>query len=53
LNLQIFAGRTNVLEASTNLLTWATLATYPSTNGIQLFSETNNLSRRFYRLRLP
>jgi hypothetical protein len=51
LDIQIFAGNTNVLETSTDLVTWTNLTTFSSTNGILTVHETNNVSQRFYRLR--
>jgi hypothetical protein len=42
---------TNVLEGSTNLADWAPLQTYTGTNGIFTFQDTDNLPRRFYRIR--
>jgi len=47
----VFAGQTNLLEASTNLVTWATLSSYPSTNGNFFIYDTNSLPGRFYRIR--
>lgn len=52
LDLEVFDGRTNVLEASADLVTWTNLAMYSSTNGIIPFYQTKTLPRRFYRLRL-
>lgn len=49
--IQIFAGKTNLLETSSDLVTWTNLATFSSTNGILSVHETNNASQRFYRLR--
>jgi hypothetical protein len=51
LSFTVFAGQTNLLEASTNLVDWATLGSRPSTNGTFLFYETNRHPRRFYRIR--
>jgi hypothetical protein len=42
---------TNVLEGSINLTDWTPLQTYIGTNGTFTFQDTNNLPRRFYRLR--
>ena len=42
---------TNVLEGSTNLTDWMPLQTYLGTNGTFTFQDTNNLPRRFYRIR--
>jgi hypothetical protein len=53
LRLKVFAGRTNLLEATPNLVNWTNLATYSATNGSFLFYETNNSPVRFYRIRLP
>jgi hypothetical protein len=50
LTFRVFAGRTNVLEASTNLTNWTALQTYASTNGQFVFLDTNSVARRFYRL---
>ncbi len=51
LSLTVFAGQTNLLEASTNVVDWATLGPGPSTNGNLLFYETNRHPQRFYRIR--
>jgi hypothetical protein len=51
LTFMAFAGQTNLLEASTDLANWARLNTYLSTNGNFVFYDTNNLTRRFYRIR--
>jgi hypothetical protein len=51
LSFTVFAGQTNLLEASTNLVDWATLIRGPTTNGNFLFYETNRHSQRFYRIR--
>ena len=51
LSFTVFAGQTNLLEASSNLVDWATLGRGPSTNGTILFYETNRHSQRFYRVR--
>lgn len=53
LSFQVFAGRTNLLEASADLTNWTSVAAYAPTNGEFLFSETNSADRRFYRIRLP
>jgi hypothetical protein len=52
LDIQIFAGKTNLLEASSDLITWTNLETFSATNGILSVHETNNASQRFYRIRL-
>ncbi len=51
LSFTIFAGQTNLLEASTNLVDWAALGPGSSTNGMFLFYETNRHPERFYRIR--
>lgn len=51
LNFQVFAGKTNWLETSDDLLTWTNLATFSSTNGILSVHATNNFSKHFYRIR--
>jgi hypothetical protein len=50
-NFTVFAGLTNLVEASTNLVDWATLSAGPSTYGSFLFHETNHYPQRFYRIR--
>ena len=52
LSFKIFAGHTNVLEASTNLADWTALKSYSSTNGTLVYCDTDNLPGRFYRLRV-
>ncbi len=51
LSVTVFAGQTNLLEASTNLVDWTTLGLGPSMNGSFLFYETNRHPQRFYRIR--
>ncbi len=51
LNFTLFAGRTNILEASADLFNWTNLTTYLLTNGNVFFYDTNKLPRRFYRIR--
>ena len=51
LNFTMFAGQTNVLEASTNLVHWTVLNAYSATMGSFSFSDTNAVSQRFYRIR--
>jgi len=51
LNFTLFAGRTNLLEASTDLFNWTNLTTYLPTNGNFFFYDTSILPRRFYRIR--
>jgi hypothetical protein len=51
LNFTIFAGQSSLLEASSNLITWATLSSYASTNGNFSFHDTNSSPQRFYRIR--
>jgi hypothetical protein len=53
LNFILMSTQTQALEVSTNLVNWTTLANYTATNGSFLFYETNNLPRRFYRVRVP
>lgn len=52
-SLRAFAGRTNVLESSADLVNWDTLATYPPSTGDYVFQDERQLARRFYRVRLP
>jgi hypothetical protein len=51
LKFTVFAAQTNLLEASSDLVNWTTLRTYSATNADFFFSDTNQLSRRFYRIR--
>lgn len=51
--LAVFAGRTNLLEASVDLVNWTNLAAYPGAPGLFSYNETDTSPRRFYRLRLP
>jgi hypothetical protein len=51
LSVTVFAGQTNLLEVSTNLATWATLSTGPSTHGTFLLYQTNQSAQQFYRVR--
>jgi hypothetical protein len=51
LNFTVFAGQTNLLEASADLVNWDRLSTGPSANGNFSFRDSNNLARRFYRIR--
>jgi hypothetical protein len=54
LTFRVFAGKTNVLEASPDLLNWSTLQTYDSALGeIQFTDSAPSGPQRFYRLRLP
>lgn len=47
-------GRTNRVEASTNLTSWSTLRTYPPTTNVIVFRDTNvPPARRFYRTVTP
>jgi hypothetical protein len=52
-NYKVFADRTNILEASSDLLHWTTLKTHFPTNGEFEFIDNEKLSSRFYRLRMP
>jgi hypothetical protein len=52
LSFRVFANRTNILEASTDLSMWTALADY-MTNGDCQYIDTQGAQRRFYRLRLP
>jgi len=51
LSVTLFAGQTNLLEASNNLSQWTRLSPGVSTNGDLLFYETNRHAQRFYRIR--
>ena len=53
LTLAIFAGRTNLLEASADFVNWTNLATYSGAPGVRSHNETTTAPRRFYRIRLP
>lgn len=53
LNFTLFAGQTNRLEVSTNLVTWMALHCWPSTNANFLFQDTNRSSQQFYRISTP
>ena len=53
LTLVVFAGRTNVLEASEDFVNWTNLANYSGMTGLHSFNETVSSPRRFYRLRVP
>ncbi len=50
-NLRLFAGRTNVLERSTDLEHWVPAAEW-FTTGNTSFTETTDSGQRFFRLRL-
>jgi hypothetical protein len=52
LTLDLFAGRTNILESSSNFTSWATVATFSNTNGPVPFRREKTESHLFYRLRL-
>ena len=52
LTLDLFAGRTNILESSSNFTSWATVATFSTTNGPVPFRRAKTESHLFYRLRL-
>jgi hypothetical protein len=53
LALVVFAGQTNLLEASVDFVNWTNLATYSGAPGILSYNETSTSPHRFYRLRLP
>jgi hypothetical protein len=54
LTFRVFAGRTNVLEASPDLVKWSGIQTYDSALGEIRFTDSAPAgSQRFYRLRLP
>ena len=54
LSFRAFAGRTNLLETSNDLLNWTTLKIYDSAVGDIEFIDSPSASlQRFYRLRLP
>lgn len=48
----IFGGRTNILESSSNLTTWTPVSTYSHTNGPVPFTTPATEPHLFYRLRL-
>jgi hypothetical protein len=50
--LDLFAGRTNILESSTNFTSWTTVTTFSDTNGPVPFRPSNSEPHLFYRLRL-
>ncbi|HEX7861907.1 MAG TPA: hypothetical protein VF773_16345 [Verrucomicrobiae bacterium] len=52
LPLELFAGRSNVLESSSNLTAWTTVKAFSNTNGPVDFSVSKTASHLFYRLRL-
>jgi hypothetical protein len=43
-------GKTNVLEASTNLITWTAIQTNLAASTTQTFTNSTTLPRRFFRL---
>ena len=53
LSFVLCPGRSNIVESSSDLANWAPLAAYSGTNGETRLLETNNLPRRFYRIRTP
>jgi hypothetical protein len=53
LSFVLCPGRTNIVEFSLDLATWTPLVAYSGTNGETRLLETNNLPRRFYRIRTP
>lgn len=44
-------GTTNIIQVSTNLRTWSTLATIYSTNGVIEFQDNAKMQMRFYRVK--
>jgi hypothetical protein len=48
-------GRTNQVQASTNLLWWDVLTNIPNPAGVIIFvdREATNFDRRFYRIGMP
>ncbi len=48
-------GTTNIVEASTNLVDWAAVATIFNTNGFVQYADSffSNYPSRFYRVRIP
>ena len=52
LQLDLFAGETNVLESSSNLASWGTVRVFSNTNGPVDFSISKGAPYLFYRLRL-
>jgi hypothetical protein len=52
LSLRTFAGRTNILEACSDLKKWERLANYGSQVGDFLYSESRQNPHKFYRIRL-
>lgn len=53
LTLAVFAGRTNLLEASVDFVNWTNLAAYSDAPGLRSYSETTTSPQCFYRIRLP
>jgi len=53
LTFRVFAGRTNLLQASNDLATWTALTNYSGTYGDFQYIDSEPHSERFYRLRLP
>jgi hypothetical protein len=47
----VFRGQTNLLEVSPDLVNWTTLRTCAGTNGSFQLLATNDLPRKFYRIR--
>ena len=49
------AGKEYLIQSSTNLVTWPTLANHTATNSISIFRDTNapSFGRRFYRIAIP
>ena len=52
LALEVFAGRTNVLESSSNMTAWTRVKTFSNTNGPVSFSTSKEGPHLFYQLRL-
>jgi hypothetical protein len=53
LSFRVFAGKTNILEASTNLASWTEINQSGPEPGEVRFTDREAMSRRFYRIRLP
>ena len=51
MRFSVFAGQTNLFEASTNLVDWTTISAHAATNETLMYHETSQSPARFYRVR--